>query len=120
LEECQQNHEKIPTKISNWHFYPKDSEEYAQGMRIEIPMTSIVKHVTFHEKGDYFATVAPSAPQQNDIVLVHSLNKGATQRPFNKSKAGVQKVYFHPSKPYLFILTQKNTYIYNLQKQVFY
>ena len=120
IEESQQSHEKATSKLLTWVFFAKDSEEYAQGQRIEITMTAAVKHVSFHEKGDYFATVSPNASQQNDIVLVHSLHKGASQRPFNKSKAGIQKVYFHPSKPFLFILTQKNTYIYNLQKQVLF
>ena len=97
-----------------------DDPEYKDGSRIEIKMETAVKYVIFHEKGDYFASVNPEASQQNDVVLVHSLGKGTTMRPFNKSKGGVLKVCFHPNKPFLFVMTKKNTYIYNLQKQVFY
>lgn len=119
FEESQASYEKLPTKLVEWKFFPANSEEFSQGMRVEIAMSSTVKFVAFHEKGDYLATVSPQASQQNDVVLIHSLHKAASQRPFNKSKAGIQKVAFHPTKPILFILTQKNTYVYNLQKQVY-
>lgn len=118
LEESITSHKALINKLSTWIFFDIESQEYKDGFRVEIPMDSDVKHVSFHEKGDYLATVCPNAQGQNNVVLVHSLQKGATQRPFNKSKGGVQKVCFHPNKPFLFILTQKNTYIYNLQKQV--
>lgn len=120
LEEAAASHKENKNQPLEWVFLSAESktEQYKQGVRIEIKFNSPVKFVSFHEKGDYFATVCPNAAQQNDIVFVHSLSKGSSQRPFNKTKPGIQKVCFHPNKPFLFVLGQKNTYIYNLQKQV--
>jgi len=118
LEETETNHKALTNKLLDWTFFENTSKEWKEGQRLEISLNASIKHVAFHEKGEYLATVCPNSSQQNDVVMVHSLQKGTSQRPFNKSKAGIQKVEFHPNKPFLFLLTQKNTYIYNLQKQV--
>ena len=110
--------ESSNSAILPWNFFEPGTEEYKSGKRLEIELKSQVKFVSFHEKADYFVSVCPSASQQSDLLFVHSLSKGASQRPFAKSKAGIEKAYFHANKPFLFVLTRKNTYIYNLQKQV--
>jgi ribosome biogenesis protein ERB1 len=74
-----------------------------------------VKQVTWHGKGDYFATVLTDA--QNRSVLVHQLSKWRSQVPFSKSKGLVQCVLFHPIRPYLFVATQRHVRVYNLSKQ---
>ncbi len=51
-------------------------------------------------------------------VLVHQLSKGATQNPFRKNRGRVQRVAFHPSKPFFFVAAQNHVRIYNLAKQV--
>jgi ribosome biogenesis protein ERB1 len=71
--------------------------------------------VTWHGKGDYFATVMPDAG--NSAILVHQLSKRRTQNPFNKMKGPVQRVLFHPSRPHFFVATQRYIKVYNLQKQ---
>jgi len=76
-----------------------------------------VRHVAFHAKGNYIGTVCPNAANNYDQVYIHLLSKGASQRPFSKSKTKILKIDFHPIKPILFIMTQRNVYVYNLQQQ---
>ena len=53
-----------------------------------------VKQITWHGKGDYFATVIPEG--LNRSVLIHQLSKWRSQLPFGKAKGLVQYVLFHP------------------------
>ena len=90
---------------------------------ISIPLETVavlkffkpVKQVTWHAKGDYFATVCTDAA--NRAVLIHQLSKRRSQIPFNKSKGLVQSILFHPIRPFLFVATQRHVRIYNLTKQ---
>ena len=101
--------------IIPWEFL--ENKESEKDLKIKINLNHEVKSVVFHSKGDYLATICPEAGQ-GDIVIVHSLEKASSERPFNKAKSDVSKVVFHPSKPILFIMTKKNVFIYNLQKQM--
>mmetsp|Transcript_31118 Transcript_31118/g.69148 ORF Transcript_31118/g.69148 Transcript_31118/m.69148 type:complete len:730 (-) Transcript_31118:537-2726(-) len=74
-----------------------------------------VKHLTWHTRGDYFSSVAPTGNTQ--AVLVHQLSKRVTQNPFRKNRGRVQRVAFHPTKPFFFVATQNHVRIYNLAKQ---
>ncbi|VDO99024.1 unnamed protein product [Soboliphyme baturini] len=90
-----------------------------------------VKQVTWHAKGDYFAAVMPDGGSSS--VVVHQLSKlkfqvvnvslflrfyhRAFQYPFSKNKGFVQKIIFHPLRPYFFVATQRHIRIYNLVKQ---
>jgi len=78
-------------------------------------MEAVLKFVTWHYKGDYFATVCPQG--NRSAVLIHQLSRQQTQNPFTKSKGIVQCVRFHPSKPYFFVATQRHIRIYNLAQQ---
>jgi ribosome biogenesis protein ERB1 len=69
----------------------------------------------WHRKGDYFVTVSPDG--QTSSVQIHQLSKGSTQIPFKKNLGIVQKVMFHPNRPYLFVCTQRSIRVYNLAKQ---
>ncbi|KAG0230069.1 Ribosome biogenesis protein erb1 [Actinomortierella wolfii] len=91
------------------------ASEHSQGIRVWIHMQKPVKQVTWHRKGDYFATVAPDA--NNSAVLIHQLTKHQTQQPFKKTKGAVQRVMFHPNKPMFFVATQRYVRQYNLQRQ---
>ncbi|RUS13681.1 NUC169 domain-containing protein [Endogone sp. FLAS-F59071] len=79
---------------------PTEREE-EDGYRLVIQHLQVVKQVTWHRKGDYFATVAPDA--QNFAVLIHQATKHQTQSPFRKLKGLVQRVLFHPVKPVFFV-----------------
>lgn len=92
-----------------------EGEHWANGIRIILNHFQIVKQITWHGKGDYFATVMPDG--QNRSVLINQLSKRISQLPFNKSKGLIQCVLFHPIRPYLFVATQRNVRIYDLVKQ---
>ncbi|KAL6256541.1 hypothetical protein P5V15_012651 [Pogonomyrmex californicus] len=93
-----------------------ESEYWQNGIRIILNHFKTVKQVTWHGKGDYFATVMPDG--QNRSVLINQLSKRRSQLPFNKSKGLIQCVLFHPIKPYLFVATQRNVRIYDLVQQI--
>ncbi|CAL1687502.1 unnamed protein product [Lasius platythorax] len=92
-----------------------EREHWTTGIRIILNNFKTVKQVTWHGKGDYFATVMPDG--QNRSVLINQLSKRRSQLPFSKSKGLIQCVLFHPIRPYLFVATQRNVRIYDLVKQ---
>ncbi|KAL5022280.1 hypothetical protein ScPMuIL_001435 [Solemya velum] len=101
---------KIPV---TWHVF--SDKESKDGFRLRIEHFKEVSQVTWHGKGDYFATVVPKG--DNMSVLIHQLSKRRSQTPFSKSKGLVQNVLFHPIRPFLFVATQRYVRIYNLLKQ---
>eukprot|EP00123_Amoebidium_parasiticum_P012241 comp21214_c0_seq2/m.28850 comp21214_c0_seq2/g.28850 ORF comp21214_c0_seq2/g.28850 comp21214_c0_seq2/m.28850 type:complete len:515 (-) comp21214_c0_seq2:491-2035(-) len=105
-EEAEQN------KIVDWK-RPSD-KDYKLGYRITITHEKVVKQVTWHHKGEYFASVVPDSPR---AVVIHQLSKRRSQAPFKKSKGAVQCVQFHPTKPFFFVATQRYVRLYNLTKQ---
>ncbi|XP_028673936.2 ribosome biogenesis protein bop1 [Erpetoichthys calabaricus] len=92
-----------------------EGEEFNQGFRITIRHPKHVKQVTWHGKGDYFASVL--LDNGNMQVLIHQLSKRRSQCPFNKAKGLVQCVSFHPLRPFFFVATQRYVRVYNLIKQ---
>ncbi|XP_018357585.1 PREDICTED: ribosome biogenesis protein BOP1 homolog [Trachymyrmex cornetzi] len=93
-----------------------EGDHWNNGVRIILNHFKTVKQVTWHGKGDYFATVMPDG--QNRSVLINQLSKRRSQLPFNKSKGLIQCVLFHPIKPYLFVATQRNVRVYDLVQQI--
>uniref|UniRef100_A0A182QZU2 Ribosome biogenesis protein BOP1 homolog n=1 Tax=Anopheles farauti TaxID=69004 RepID=A0A182QZU2_9DIPT len=91
-------------------------EEHKLGVRIVITHFREVRQVTWHGRGDYFATVMPDAAYRS--VMIHQLSKRRSQLPFSKSKGLVQCVLFHPIKPCLFVATQRHVRVYDLVKQM--
>lgn len=85
-----------------------------EGILMVIATKRLVKQIDWHRRGDYFSSVSPDIPS---TVLIHQLSKHVSQSPFSKNKGAVQCVEFHPSKPVLFVATQRYIRIYNLQKQ---
>lgn len=57
--------------------------------------------VTWHGKGDYFASVMQDG--QNRSVVIHQLSSRRSQLPLNRSKGLIQCVLFHPVRPIFFI-----------------
>ncbi|KAB0792168.1 hypothetical protein PPYR_14127 [Photinus pyralis] len=86
--------------------------EYGRGFRAVLTHFKEVTQVTWHGKGDYFAVIMPDG--QNRSVLIGQVSKRKSQLPFTKPKGLVQSVIFHPSKPYLFVATQRHIRIYDL------
>ncbi|CAO1615846.1 unnamed protein product [Jaminaea pallidilutea] len=96
---------------------PSDVER-SNGVATHITFTGTPKQVTWHAKGDYFATVASDGGAQSS-VLIHQLSRQRSQAPFRKASKGssVQKVAFHPNKPHLFVATQRYVRCYDLSAQ---
>ncbi|KAG9246303.1 putative ribosome biogenesis protein erb1 [Calycina marina] len=87
----------------------------ADGVLIKITVRSTVKVITWHRRGDFFSTVAPTA--QKSAVAIHTLSKHLTQIPFRRLPGIAQTVQFHPSRPLFFVATQRTIRSYDLQKQ---
>ncbi|KAI9883839.1 MAG: Ribosome biogenesis protein erb1 [Watsoniomyces obsoletus] len=82
---------------------------------IRITLRSPVKVISWHRRGDYFVTVSPQG--QTQAVAVHTLSKHLTQIPFRRLKGLAQSSAFHPSKPILFVATQRTIRSYDLVRQ---
>jgi ribosome biogenesis protein ERB1 len=96
-----------------------DEENFKLGYRLIIHWKDNqhpLKFITWHYKGDYFASVSPTASAK--AVLIHQLSRRQSQNPFKKSKGFIQCVKFHPSKPYFFVASQTHIRVYNLAQQV--
>ncbi|KAK2512476.1 Bop1 [Columba guinea] len=91
------------------------AEQHGKGVRLLVQHSKAVKQVTWHGKGDYFASVV--SDNSNMQVLIHQTCKRWSQNPFRKSKGLVQCVLFHPIRPYFFVATQRYVRVYNLLKQ---
>lgn len=81
-------------------------EQQAKGVRLIIKHFKPIRQVTWHGRGDYFATVMPEGA--NRSTLIHQLSKRRSQIPFAKSKGLVQCVLFHPIKPCLFVAVSRS------------
>ncbi|XP_015126558.1 ribosome biogenesis protein BOP1 homolog [Diachasma alloeum] len=104
--------ERVKTAVQ-WE--QAEGELWGTGVRVVMNHFKIVKQVTWHPKGDYFATVMPDG--QNRSVLISQLSKRRSQMPFSRPKGLVQCVLFHPVKPIFFVATQRHIRIYDLKKQ---
>ncbi|XP_066144637.1 ribosome biogenesis protein BOP1 homolog isoform X2 [Euwallacea fornicatus] len=88
---------------------------YDKGVRIQLKHFKMVTQVTWHGKGDYFGSIMPDG--QSRSVLISQISKRKSQLPFTKSKGLIQCILFHPTKPFLFVATQRHVRIYDLLKQ---
>ncbi|KAG1701354.1 Ribosome biogenesis protein bop1-B [Nymphon striatum] len=109
-----ENSNQDKEEVVKWRDSSED--EYDKNTRVVIEHSHEIKSVTWHTKGDYFASVMPDGGSKS--VIIHQLSKKRSQTPFKKSKGRVQNVLFHPTRPYLFVATQIHVRVYNLLKQV--
>ncbi|KAJ3090770.1 Ribosome biogenesis protein 1 [Quaeritorhiza haematococci] len=85
------------------------------GVAVSLRFAKPINWITWHRKGDYFASV--SAEAGSTAVMIHQLSKHHSQSPFRKSLGIVQSVLFHPNRPFLLVATQRYVRIYNLSTQ---
>ena len=85
------------------------------GVLVKISLRKTVKVISWHRRGEYFATVSPQG--QTSAVAIHTLSKHLTQLPFRRLKGLAQSAQFHPSKPIFFVATQRMIRSYDLAKQ---
>ncbi|KAJ8883449.1 hypothetical protein PR048_015292 [Dryococelus australis] len=106
----------VPERVKTSVQWEEVSDElWDTGVCVIINHFKEVKQVTWHGRGDYFATVMPEG--QNRSVLIHQLSKRRSQLPFSRAKGLVQCVLFHPIRPIFFVATQKHVRVYDLVKQ---
>ncbi|XP_048215039.1 ribosome biogenesis protein BOP1 [Perognathus longimembris pacificus] len=92
------------------------SEEESQwGLRLRICHSKPVTQVTWHGRGDYLAVVLASPGHTQ--VLIHQLSRRRSQSPFRRSHGQVQRVAFHPTRPFLLVASQRSVRIYHLLRQ---
>ncbi|NXM62917.1 BOP1 protein, partial [Illadopsis cleaveri] len=74
-----------------------------------------VTQVTWHAKGDYWASVQRNPGGRQ--VLIHQSSRRWSQDPFRRSPGMIQCVQFHPLRPYFLVASQRSVRIYNLLRQ---
>lgn len=87
----------------------------ADGVLIKVKVRTTVKVISWHRRGDFFSTVSPTA--QRSAVAIHTLSKHLTQIPFRRLPGLPQTAHFHPSRPIIFVATQRTIRSYDLQRQ---
>ncbi|KAL0599291.1 Ribosome biogenesis protein BOP1 [Plecturocebus cupreus] len=90
-------------------------EEHQAGLRLRICHGKPVTQVTWHGRGDYLAVVL--ATQGHTQVLIHQLSRRRSQSPFRRSHGQVQRVAFHPARPFLLVASQRSIRLYHLLRQ---
>ncbi|KAL9115281.1 MAG: hypothetical protein Q9187_007341, partial [Circinaria calcarea] len=85
------------------------------GVLIKVTLRNTIKVISWHRRGEYFATVCPQG--ETSAVAIHTLSKHLTQLPFRRLKGLAQSAQFHPSKPIFFVATQRMVRSYDLSKQ---
>ena len=86
-----------------------------RGVLVQIAVRSPVKALSWHRRGDYFATVAPRG--QSAAVAVHTLSKHLSQLPFRRLRGLAQAAHFHPAQPVFFVATKHAIRSYDLARQ---
>nr|NVI69949.1 putative ribosome biogenesis protein BOP1 homolog [Cucujiformia] len=116
LDEIPKSDVVVPERVHNTVQWSEvENDLYQRGVRMVLKHFKEVTQVTWHGRGDYFASVMPDG--QNRSVLISQISRRRSQLPFAKSKGLVQCVLFHPTKPCLFVATQRHVRIYDLVKQ---
>lgn len=88
-----------------------------QGGPVSATLTLLqpVTQVTWHGRGDYMAVVL--ATSGHTQVLIHQLSRRRSQSPFRRSHGQVQRVAFHPVRPFLLAASQRSVRLYHLLRQ---
>ena len=97
------------------HWGRPGSRQEDEGVLVKIALRNTIKVISWHRRGEYFATVSPQG--QTSAVAIHTLSKHLTQLPFRKLKGLAQTAQFHPLKPIFFVATQRMIRSYDLSKQ---
>ena len=86
-----------------------------EGILVKVSLRKSAKVISWHRRGEYFATVSPQG--QTSAIAIHTLSKHLTQLPFRRLKGLAQSAQFHPLKPVFFVATQRMIRSYDLSKQ---
>lgn len=109
----QTSQSPLSSAVAAWQ--KASDPQFSSGIRLIIDHSNEITNLSWHNRGDYFVAVCSS--KAGNPVIVHQLSKQISQSPFKKSKGYVQKVLFHPKKPFLVVATKQSIRIYNLIQQ---
>ena len=87
----------------------------AAGVELQITVRAPINSINFHRRGDHLVTISPAG--QRSALAIHTLSKHLTQLPLRNLKGLTQHACFHPSKPVLFVATQRSIRSYDLSQQ---
>lgn len=93
------------------------NHSFVDVLDILLPDTALLKHISWHRKGDYLTSVSYCPTQPMLRILVHQISKNFTQSPFKRVDGKCSKAFFHPTKPHLFVLYERTIKQYNLSDQ---
>jgi ribosome biogenesis protein ERB1 len=109
----------VAPSLVKWNTPQQASTLEGHLLSVDLPSSSgLVTHMTWHRKGDYFATVcewylrpvrcstliiSTASGGGQGGVWIHQVSRQHSQAPFKKIKGSVQLVLFHPSKPHFFV-----------------
>ena len=96
---------------TEWEFKTEPKSQIV----LSITHKNIVSRLSWHPKGDYLATMQHNI-QSTAQVLIHSISKGSSMKPFSTTNGIIHCIAFHPTKPHFFASTQTTVFQYNLQK----
>ncbi|KIH94929.1 ribosome biogenesis protein ERB1 [Sporothrix brasiliensis 5110] len=102
--------QKPPAKWSR----PEDARLVRAGVLLQIRVRAPIESVSWHRRGEHFATVSPAGGRS--AVAVHTLSRHLTQVPFRRMPNIPQAARFHPSQPLFFVATKQRIRVYDLQK----
>mmetsp|Transcript_12091 Transcript_12091/g.46933 ORF Transcript_12091/g.46933 Transcript_12091/m.46933 type:complete len:209 (-) Transcript_12091:1149-1775(-) len=78
-----------------------------------VHLASDVSKVTWHKKGDYFASFMIGG----NNVMIHRMSRRTSQLIFRDQKFPIQSAMFHPYRPFMLICTRTCVYLYDLNEQ---
>ncbi|KAL9055313.1 MAG: hypothetical protein Q9162_003620 [Coniocarpon cinnabarinum] len=103
----------VATPATRWVRPPSSLRNTDVALQISLPAP--VKSLTWHRHGSHFVTVSPRGGRS--ALAIHTLSTHLTQHPLRALKGPPQYAAFHPTKPVLFVATQRTIRSYDLQKQ---
>lgn len=78
---------------------------------LSLSFISQVVSVTWHNKGDYFASI-----EKHGRLCVHQLSSRTSQAVFSSPHQNVTYCLFHPHKPVMFITTQHHVKVFDVRE----
>jgi ribosome biogenesis protein ERB1 len=98
---------------------PVSVEARKAGVWVRLQHAAVIKHVSWHRRGDYVAALAPDAAAKRLALAVHQLSTGRSQSPFGRRKgsgSGNKLTWceFHPTRPSFALSTQRHVRVYDL------
>mmetsp|Transcript_28220 Transcript_28220/g.96126 ORF Transcript_28220/g.96126 Transcript_28220/m.96126 type:complete len:619 (-) Transcript_28220:5316-7172(-) len=116
VSNCKEQLHTLSTLETKTSYQPKSDISWSNNQgRLSIISSQRVKRISWHCKGDYFATI--SQVGCGPAILVHQLSTRSSQRLIGASTGRIESVCFHTSKPYIFVATECNIKVFDLVRQ---